>query len=123
MVAPIAGTIGDELALLIKQGSDFVIEIDLLDENDVALNTALYDAVAHLRKRPFASAVTAFVCSFPVLGRLRVAMSRAVTSTLSCGPCLEDDASTYEWDCELVAKSDGTTIPAFFGQTNVFRDI
>jgi hypothetical protein len=123
MTVPIVGSIGAELALLIKQGSDFVVEIDLTDDNDVPLNTALYDAVANLRKKPFAPAVVTFVCTFPIPGRLRITLPRTATATLTCGEFIDDDASLYVWDCELVIKSDGTTIPAFFGDVNVFRNI
>jgi hypothetical protein len=123
MAPPIVGSIGAELTLLIKQGSDFVVEIDLTDDNDVPINTALYDASANLRKKPFAATVTPFECTFPSTGRLRIKLGRAVTLALPCGESLEDDASLYTWDCELVLKADGTTIPAFYGDVNVFRNI
>lgn len=123
MTVPIVGSIGAELALLIKQGSDFIVEIDLTDDNDVPINTALYDAVANLRKKPFAPSVVTFTCTFPSTGRLRITLDRSVTATLTCGDSLDDDASLYVWDCELVAKSDSNTIPAFFGDASVFRNI
>ncbi len=119
----VISNIGQQLDLEFKQGCDFEIDIELTNDDDTPLDTSLYDAVANLRKKAFATVITPFVCTFPVPGTMRVAMARAITAGLTCGAELEDDSSTYVWDCELVAKSGGTKTPAFYGDVNLFRDI
>lgn len=118
------GSIGSYLPIQIKQGSDFQLEIVLTNKIDgTPLNTALYTAQASMRKAPFRDPSIAIACSFPVLGRLRLFLARSATALLSCGADLEDDASSYEWDCELITIASGIITPAFYGPANVFRDI
>lgn len=123
MSTPIAGNIGQELNLLIKQGSDFAIEIDLQEENGDPFNTDDFSAIAAMRKQPFREPIVSFECSFVFSGRLRIAMSASDTANLACGAELYDDESSYSWDCELIDNANALTIPGFFGDVNVFRNI
>jgi hypothetical protein len=123
MTVPTGGSIGAELALEIKQGADFRLDIELTDEAGAPFNTAPYTAVANLRKKPFATPVTPFVCTFPATGTLRITLSRTVTAALACGADFDDDLSAYVWDLELIKTSDQTVTPAFFGDVAVFRNI
>ena len=124
MNIPIGGNIGVELTLHIKQGADFVLEILLTDSTTGApFNTAPYNAVANLRKKPFAVPITPFVCTFPTLGTLRIELARTTTAALTCGANLDDDASMYVWDLELVTISTNVVTPAFFGDVLVFRNL
>jgi hypothetical protein len=118
-----AGNIGLELNLRIKQGSDFTVDVECTTANDLPFDFAPYSHVAHLRKRPFATPVQSFVCTSPVLGTLRFHMDQADTALLKCGPNLDDAASSYVWDHELVLISSGVTSPGFYGDVSVFRDI
>ncbi len=123
MTVPLAGSIGAELALQIKQGADFILDIELTDSAGAPWNTAPYTAVANLRKKAFALPVTAFVCTFPVVGTLRITLARTVTAAISCGSDFDDEASGYVWDLELIKTSDQTVTPAFFGDVQVLRNI
>lgn len=117
-----AGNIGLELNLRIKQGADFTIDVECT-QNDLPFDLSPYSHVARLRKRPFATPVQTFVCSSPVVGTLRFHMDQATTALLKCGPNLDDPASSYVWDHEMILISSGVKIPGFYGDVSVFRDI
>lgn len=123
MTVPLAGSIGSELNLQIKQGAHFLVDIQLTDDDDAPINTALYTAVGNLRKKPFAVPITPFACTFPATGTLRIALTSAETALLKCGADLDDEASTYVWDLEFTTLADNTVTPGFYGDVQVFRDL
>ena len=119
-----AGNIGVELNLEIKQGSDFAIEVDFTNSaDDSVFDLTPFTHVAHLRKKPFATPVQSFVCTSPIPGRLRFAMTHTTTALLTCGSELDSAKSSYVWDHEMVRTSDGTITPCFYGDVSVFRDV
>ncbi len=115
------GNIGTELALLIKQGADFAVEIDFINEDLTPFDLTPYTPVARLRKKPGETA-TAFTCTTPVPGRVSVAMSNSLTAGLPSGRFIEDAESSYVWDMEFV-DGGGYVIPILFGNVAVWRDI
>lgn len=123
MPTPTVGNIGQELNLLIKQGSDFAIEIELKDENGTPFYTDEMTPVAAMRKQPFRDPVVNFDASFVQTGRLRIELSASATAQLTCGVSLDDDESLYQWDLEFIDNGNDVTIPGFYGAANVMRNI
>ena len=121
-MAIMTGNIGVELHLRIKQGADFAIDIDFQNPDETPFDLTPYLPVARIRKKP-GDPATAFICSTSTPGRLRIALAHATTLALQAGRFLDDELSSYVWDCEFVAISGGWVIPALYGNVVVWRDI
>ncbi len=123
MATRVGGTIGQQIDLLIKQGSDLIVDLEVVLEPGQSLNLNDYTFPAHLRKKPGGTPLRAISVTRFAANMLRVFLDHAQTATLTCGADLDDDASQYVWDCEIVETATGLILPAFFGDVQVFRDI
>lgn len=122
---PVAGTIGTRIDLLIKQGSDFIVEFECYDAQTPPQPQPLdgFTFRGHLRKKPGGIPLRTFVMTVFASHKIRLSLTAAETATLTCGEFLDDDASQYVWDSESIETATGTILPAFYGDGQVFRDI
>lgn len=113
-----AGYIGHYLALVMRQGSDYVLRIVLTEQDGVTpFDSTEYTPRAHMSN---GRTRTAFTASFEAVGVLVLSLPASVTASLKAGS-LNDSAGSYEWDCELLKGSE--VIPAFYGPVTVVKDI
>jgi hypothetical protein len=122
---PVAGTIGQRIDLLIKQGSDFIGELECYDDQVPPQPTPLagFTFRGHLRKKPGGTPLRTLVMTVFASHKIRISLTDDETATLKCGEFLDDDASQYVWDAESIETATGTILPAFYGEAQVYRDI
>ncbi|MFO0383234.1 MAG: hypothetical protein ACK506_16145 [Pirellula sp.] len=111
--------IGQYLELVMRQGTDFEIAIELFEDTPLEppFDSTGYTARAHmtndLKTRIEISATFA-------ANVLTLSLAAAVTAQLRAGE-LHDTSGSYEWDCEFLQGS--KVIPAFYGPVTVVKDI
>jgi hypothetical protein len=125
-MAEVIGTIGDELDLLIKQGSVFgPMIVDLVNPDNSPVDLTGCTIRANMRwKDHTATPAIAFDISYidRVNGQFSFGLTATVTEDLKAGKTVDSTDSRYLWDLELV-DSTGRPIPYFYGVARVFRDI
>lgn len=113
-----AGYLGHYLALVMRQGSDFVLRIILTEEDgETPFDATGYTAQANMSNGRTRTAIQA---AFEPGGVLVLSKPASETAVLKAGS-LNDSVGSYEWDCEFI---NGTAIsPAFYGPVTVVKDI
>ena len=113
-----AGYIGHYLALIMRQGSDFVLRIILTeDDGETPFDSTGYTAQAHMSNGKSSTSIDA---SFESGGVLVLSKPASETALLKAGS-LSDSIGSYEWDCEFLKGQE--VIPAFYGPVTVVKDI
>ena len=110
--------IGQCLELVMRQGTDFEIGIELFEDTELAppFNSTGYTARAHMSNGKSRIEISA---TFQA-NVLTLSLAAAVTAQLRAGE-LHDTSGSYEWDCEFLQGS--KVIPAFYGPVTVVKDI
>lgn len=120
------GDVGARLDLKIRQGAEFLIELTL-SAGGVAIDLTGFSLRAQMRKTGAAAAVAAtFDCVVTVAaeGKATVGLTSAVTALITAGESLNEAASRYVWDLELVeAGSPEKVTPLLYGEVRVQREV
>jgi hypothetical protein len=119
------GTIGEELNIQFRQGADFEFVAEMTNDDDSPVNLTGYTVRGAIRRyRNVEEASVALTCSIvtPLSGTYKVALSAANTRLLKAGEKLDDAASKYVWDLELVAP-DNKVLPLYYGIVTVQRRV
>lgn len=120
------GTKGEQLNLLIKQGSDFgPFNATMTDNLAVPINLTGCTIRGQIRKTPTDAAVTAqlvVTITAPLAGQYSFTLPASVTAAIACGIDETASASKYVWDMELVDVST-KVIPLYYGDVAVFREV
>jgi hypothetical protein len=128
MPAPVIGTKGAELDLLIRQGATFGPNTcTLTNPNATPVNLTGATLRAQIRKTATSTLVPGatgtFVITNAANGVFTWEFTAAVTQLLTADNDSEAAAaSTYVWDMELQDAS-GRVIPLCYGKVNVFREV
>lgn len=126
MTAPVAGTAGVRLDLIIRQGSSFgagVFKLQNPDLTPVLLSGFLFRG--QMRKKALDTSVVAtFDCSVvdAANGLWTFGMSLAKTTALTAGEQINSAASTYVYDIEMVDTL-YRVLPIFYGNVQVQREV
>ncbi|AMV31719.1 hypothetical protein VN12_06330 [Pirellula sp. SH-Sr6A] len=113
-----AGYIGHYLALIMRQGSDFVLRIILTEEDgETPFDATGFTARAHMSNGKTRTAIAA---NFEPGGVLVLSKPASETTLLKAGS-LSDSLGSYEWDCEFLHGQE--VVPAFYGPVTVVKDI
>ena len=124
--APVLGSIGDKIDLLIKQGSTYgpmVATIKNPDLTPVNLTSCLIRG--QIRKKALDVAVVAdFVVAITDEpgGVFEFSLTDEVTALITCDEIKEKPGSKYVWDMEL-EDALGRVIPLYYGDVTVFREV
>lgn len=113
-----AELIGSYLELVMRQGTDFDVGIELFDDtpSKPPFNSTGYTARAHMTDGTTRIEIPA---TFEA-NVLRLSLPAATTALLRAGD-LDDTGGCYEWDCEFLQGT--KVIPAFYGPVKVVKDI
>lgn len=119
-MADTVGTIGDELHLLIKQGSTFT-----LDFTFTGVDLTGCTVRGQIRKTAQDATIAAsfvYTAITPASGIFKMEISDENTALITCGDTVDDAASQYVWDMEL-EDSAGRVTPTHYGNVKVFREV
>lgn len=125
---PVIGTKGQEVDLLIRQGSTFgPVACRLTNPDSTPMNLTGATIRAQIRKTASAAASTgaAAVCVITnaLNGEFTYEFTVASTTLLVADEVSEEaPASIYTWDMEL-EDSTGRVTPLVYGKVNVFREV
>jgi hypothetical protein len=87
--------------IVIEQGTSFETSVNVLDDNDVAVNLTGYTGAAQMRKHYSSSNAHNFTVSITAAtGLVSLSMTANTTGNITAG--------RYVYDCELTKTSDGT---------------
>lgn len=125
MAAPVLGSIGEEMDLLIRQGSTFgphTLTMKNPDNSPVDLTGMTFRGV--IRKE--AKSATNYPITFEIIsaaaGTVRMYMTDEQTAVIPAGPTLTHADSKYVWDAEL-EDSLGSVLPLYYGKVTIFREV
>lgn len=119
------GFVGEEMELLIRQGSSFGPYIFTVQNPDTTpVNLTGCTVAAQLRKAPGSPTVAVLTCTItaPTLGEFQMEMPKATTGALVCGPTPENPDSIYNWDMVLVDSS-GRNTPLYYGKAKIHAKV
>lgn len=120
------GSIGDELNLLIKQGSTFKsYDIELQNNDRTPFDLTSCTLRGHIRREPgdiTPVAVIEFIYVDRPAGKFYFTLSKEVTTLIPAGQTVKSKESQYVWDCEL-EDALGTVTPLYYGSAKVFREV
>jgi len=124
-LAPVIGTIGDKVDLLIRQGATFgPYWIQIQDEDGVIIDLTGASVKASLRK-DIGDATPAAVFDInysPTQGKFSYALTSVQTTVLAAGKTIKDPVGKYFWDAEITWP-DSSVAPVAYGDVTVFREI
>jgi len=129
MAAPIIGTKGAQLDLLIRQGATFG-EITMTVKNSLTqqpVNLSGYTVRGQIRKTAASTLQEGAAASFAIIdatnGVLSFWFTATATAALQADATSEDaPASQYVWDMEMESAT-GYVQPLLYGNVKVFREV
>lgn len=120
------GSLGEEMTLKIKQGSDFgPFPTTMKNPDGSAMNLTGMIFRGHIRKKASDTAIVAtFTCTITnaAAGQWEFGLSAAVTTALTAGATINSGDSKYVWDMEYVDSSSKVR-PLWYGTAYVFREV
>lgn len=125
MAAPILGSIGEELDLLIRQGATFgpyTLTMRNPDTTPVDLTGMLFRGKIRKDSKSTVSYPITFTVLDAVNGVVQMSISDEDTTSIPAGPNLSHADSKYVWDAEM-EDSLGSVLPLYYGKVSVFREI
>lgn len=125
MAAPVLGSIGEELDLLIRQGATFGPHtLSMKNPNNTPVDLTGVTFRGKIRKD--SKSTISYPITFEVIdaagGVVRMSMTDEETAVIPAGPLLTHADSKYVWDAEM-EDSLGSVIPLYYGKVSVFREI
>lgn len=87
--------------LVIDQGSDYTVTVNLTDENGDALDLTDYTGRAQMRKSPTATTKKDFTVAVNEAGSITLSMTSAYTAAITAG--------RYMYDAEIISSANAVT--------------
>ncbi len=127
MAIPTLGTLGEELNLLIKQGSTFgpMTVVATNQSNGAVIDLTSCTIRAQMRRKALDVGV---IATFDVQiidaagGEFTFELSDEITAAIEVDEILQKPLSQFTWDMEL-EDSIGNVIPLFYGKAEVYREV
>lgn len=108
----------DVYDIAIDQGSDYQLEITVVDSSSQIVDLTGYSARGQIRpKKDSDILTTSFVCSIinPTLGKISVSLTNGVTATIAAG--------TYYYDIEVYTPTDAYVKRILQGKAKVIQEV